>query len=276
MLNINKLCEKIRDTDDALTNVDDAHTELAHEESTGMIEMLEYLVNSELVQWSEFFIKPEVLSILDRCNKFINYENSSPSIKNIFRSYKIDPYSIKVVLIGMDPYPQKIAGIRVANGIPFDINKRLLDESGYQNSSGSGYMSKSLSNFLEELSDDLGTNVNNFDFNFIISQGVFMINYAHTVSIGTTVKSGSHMKIWKDYTEELIQYIISLNKQVVFGILGSGVSYRLRDVLFRIQDRCITTGHPSRPYQGKTPFSGSKIFSQINTMIENPIIWIKE
>lgn len=266
MLNIDILYNNISDNEDSLNDIDNAHLELAKEESTGMLEVLEYLLNSELIQWKSFFDKKTVYSVLKRCNESINFDKSTPSIKNIFKPYYINPNKVKLMIIGMDPYPQMVDGFKVANGIPFDVNINLKN---------TGYIPKSLENFLNELKYDLDIDTSNFSFDNLISQNIFIVNYAHTVNIGSAVNnSSSHMEIWGDYTKLLVEYIIENNKDIVICILGSSVYYNLRNEVYILKDRCVFTAHPSGRGQSNNPFQNSKIFSKINSMLNNPIQWI--
>lgn len=107
-----------------------------------------------------------------------------PSPENVFRVFKMPLKNIKVVLLGQDPYPAKSNAV----GLSF-VNS-------------SDRTPPFLCNVYREISEsnpDFSKDISTWE-----SQGVFLLNTALTVETG---KAGSHLKYWKDFTDNVIRFI---------------------------------------------------------------------
>jgi len=138
-----------------------------------------------------------------------NHTEVYPPSKEIFRAFQLTPYSnIRVVIIGMDPYPSIYNEKPVACGLSFaprDTN----------------YVPPSLRKIYERLRDDFYKDEMTFpaDLNieYWAKQGVLMLNAALTVEHG---KPGSHMKVWTNWTAEVIKAINNYSSGVIFCLWG--------------------------------------------------------
>jgi len=275
MIDLIELKNYISDNEDSYKSITDIYNEFINVESSGIVRTLEYLTNSHLILWKEFFDNPETKSVIARINEAIDFNESSPSLKNIFKSYEYcDPKNIRAIFIGMDPYPQVRYGCKVSTGIPFEINPEIYEKC-IENGIGVSYI-----NFIKELKRDIfrgrDFDVDKFDFRKLISQGIFFINYGHTVKSGnasTKGITGSHLNIWSEYVEILISYIISKNSNIFIAVLGLGISSRLNDFSFMLGDRYMAVSHPSRHKDGRSKFYKSGIFSKIEKHIGD-VKWI--
>ena len=121
-------------------------------------------------------------TIIDSLNDF------APAKENIFKAFQLAPSSIKVVIVGQDPYPT--AGD--ATGLAFSVNR-------------SERLPKSLQNLFKELKSDVGIDRTNGDLSDWQSQGVFLINRVLTVPIGG---ANGHKNLgWERFTETIIKYL---------------------------------------------------------------------
>lgn len=171
----------------------------------------------------------------------------APASENIFSAFSISPESIKVVIVGQDPYPTP----GDATGLAFSVNR-------------SNNLPRSLRNIFSELHNDLGEPYReNGDLSDWVDQGVFLINRILTTPVG---KPLGHSKIgWQEFTNRAID-IAARNGAI--GFLMGKPAASLRDKF----ESSVTTAHPS-PLSAHRGFFGSRPFSKINTLLDAPIVW---
>lgn len=175
---------------------------------------------------------------------------------NIFK--KINPFDIKVIILGQDPYH----GINQANGMSFSVNK---DQK----------IPPSLRNIFLELNSDLKIDIpRHGDLTSWVNQGVFLLNSSLTVEKG---KPNSHKDIgWQIFTDSVINKISMLDFPKVF-ILWGNFAISKKNLIFKCENNFILTSpHPS-PFSANRGFFGSRPFSKTNDfLIKNkikPIDW---
>ena len=180
-----------------------------------------------------------------------------PKGGNIFRAFNQTPFDkIKIVIIGQDPYH----GNGQANGLCFSVNKGIP-------------IPPSLHNIFKELNRDIGMKLPpHGDLTNWAEQGVLLINTALTVREN---KSGSHAKIWKSFTTDLIKYIGMNSSNVVFMLWGAHAkSYK--EFINSENNLILEHSHPS-PLSRK-PFVGNNHFVLCNDYLKArniPIIkWV--
>jgi len=176
-----------------------------------------------------------------------------PSEKNIFAAFSSSPDSIRVLIVGQDPYPNK----DYANGLAFSVSPSITK------------LPASLKNIYKELESDLGIKRNNGDLSDWANQGVLLINRSLTVEPG---KSGSHSDLgWQVFTESVIKHCA---KNGALGILWGNEAQKLSHYFSK--DDLFESAHPS-PLSAYRGFFGSKPFSKVNNrLIEKklePIKW---
>ena len=135
--------------------------------------------------------------------------NVFPESSNVFRAFNETPLNdVRVVVLGMDPYPNLYNGNPVACGLAFaPADKKYMPPSLrmiYGNLKETVY--KDNFNFPEDL-----------DISQWAKQGVFLLNAALTVGHS---KAGSHLAHWKQFTEEVIRIISSSCSGVIFCFWG--------------------------------------------------------
>lgn len=191
------------------------------------------------------------------------YENTIcyPPQSQIFRSMEyFDPEQTNVVIIGQDPYPGLYKGQPSACGLAF------MTENGYIN--------PSLRLIFEELHDSKYHKVYkpHHLMNWV-EEGVLLLNTSLSVEGG---KPGSHIKVWKNFTKELITQL-GKNKEIVWLLMGNH-AMQYEPI---IQGSVIPSCHPmAQQYSGGViRFVGSGIFRDVNDKLlklnKSPIEWNK-
>ena len=100
---------------------------------------------------------------------------------------------------------------------------------------------------------------------WLLREKIFLCNASLTVEKG---KAGSHMSIWKEFTDEVIQYIDTHNKTCVFLLLGNFAKEKA--ALITKKDRIVTEVHPSLLARG---FVGSNVFHRVEKVLGSPVNW---
>lgn len=169
----------------------------------------------------------------------------SPSPDAIFRAFELTPLSkVKVVILGQDPYQR----VGLACGLAFSVNRGLPTNK----------FPPSLKNIFKEAgiqqpaSGDLST---------WAEQGVLLLNTALTVSNG---KAGSHMELWKPFTDAVIRALAG--RGVIFVLWGKHAADK-KKLLNKTYDKIIEAAHPSRASANKG-FFGCDHFKIINSLME--------
>lgn len=166
-------------------------------------------------------------------------------ILNAFNHFNFN--ELKVVIIGQDCYPTKGNAMGLCFSVPDGTTK----------------CPASLRNIFKELEAEYGIKRNNPNLLDWAQQGVLMLNTALTVIEGLP---GSHIKIWKDFTRDIISYIVEKNRNICFILWGEyAISYKY--IIDEQNHYVLTHSHPS-PLCRK-PFVGNNHFIKCNDFLEN-------
>lgn len=212
----------------------------------------------ELDYWQtkDWQIVQERLDALDKSRVSYN-----PNRSNIFRSMLLCPMaSVKVVILGQDPYPNPDHATGLAFSLPhkYDIKKA---PATWQN------IRREYCTDLSKQSPKTGS------FETWAKQGVLLWNVIPTCE---TWKSLSHD--WEEYgslTQDILKCLSETDRGMVFVFLGSKARKHSEDVELTNQKvKSIYTSHPaprgalkSNPYLGTIPFLGSRLFSTTNNYL---------
>lgn len=175
-----------------------------------------------------------------------------PPRNDLFRVFQLPVEEIRVVLLGQDPYH----GQGQAHGYSFSVPDGVP-------------VPPSLQNIYKELK--LCFPERNYTFpsgnleQWVLREKIFLCNASLTVEKG---KPGSHMDIWKEFTNEVIQYIDKMNPTCVFLLLGNFA--KNKEALIKKKDRVVTEVHPSPLARG---FVGSKVFQRVENVLGYEINW---
>ncbi len=181
----------------------------------------------------------------------------APALPLVMRAFEQPVDSVRVLLVGQDPYP----GPGHAIGLSFAVAPEVSP------------LPRSLQNMMRELRDDLGTDVSNGgDLQRWSSQGVMLLNRHLTTSSGT---SAAHFDAgWARFTDAAITVLNRARGRKLVAILWGNEAIALQRLLSDVQ--VVSSAHPS-PLSARRGFFGSKPFSKTNEALkfvgEQPIDW---
>ncbi|CAB4677345.1 MAG: uracil-DNA glycosylase [Actinobacteria bacterium] len=161
----------------------------------------------------------------------------------IFKAFEIPIESIKVVILGQDPYPTPEHAMGLAFSVPSDVKK----------------FPPTLKNIFKELSEDVGVIPSTGNLSLLQNRGVFLLNRVLTT---TPHLSQAHANIgWEIFTEAVIKFLSQ--RPVVFILWGKSA----RELAPLIPAENLIIGvHPS-PLSAYRGFFGSKPFSEANAKL---------
>jgi uracil-DNA glycosylase len=175
----------------------------------------------------------------------------TPPADLVMRAFQEPFESVKVLLIGQDPYPTK----DVACGLAFAV-------------SDANKQPQSLKNLMKELATDLPQVSNSGRLDRWSSQGVMLLNSALTTKVGA---AGAHAKIWSGFTKAVIEQLDSSS----LVCLSLGEHAKKLSALI-VQGDVVQATHPS-PLSASRGFFGSRIYSRVNLALQAkglaPIDW---
>jgi len=215
--------------------------------------------------WVPFFSTVE--DEINHAMRFVNIQQQTnivfPLNNEIFNAFNFtQPNNVKVVLIGMDPYPSFIPNttIPVAYGLSFSTR-------------AGAPIPRSLQNVFKEVSRTYPTaSFANGDLSQWARQGVLMLNACLTVNKGS---SGSHGGIWNPFLKKVIEYICQINPKVIFVLWGADAK-KIGTAVIPSGKTMLVSGHPS-PLNRRQDFIGNNHFVQINEILISqghyPIDW---
>lgn len=170
-----------------------------------------------------------------------------PKREFIFSALELTPLKeVKCVIIGQDPYPNKID----ATGLAFSTNGRIP---------------RSLQNIFTELVNDIGC-IYPHCGSLVrwAKEGVLLLNTLLTTEEG---KSLAHANIgWEIFTDALISAICKENQNTVFILWGAYARAKLQ-VINTKTNLVIISSHPS-PRSANSGFFGSRPFSKANSYLK--------
>lgn len=208
-----------------------------------------------------------LLDIRQELIKRLDEETWYPSADKIFEAYNLtDPATVKVIMIGQDPYHNGHA-----HGLAF--------------SSLASITPVSLRIIFREVMNDMypSQNLNDlFPHNNLTSwaeQGVFLINPILTVAKG---KALSHEKLgWQRFTRKSLSILYNDERPKVFMLWGKKAEATFDSIESTNNTsphKILIAGHPATASYGKDLFSGCRHFSIANNFLkesnQKPIKWM--
>lgn len=192
---------------------------------------------SILVRYNNYVVIDEGIEKAIVEEKYVIY----PPRELVFEAFnRFDFGETKVVILGQDPYIRKDEAV----GLAFCF--------------GGDKMPPSLKNIYKEIERDIGKEGN---IDGWADQGVLLLNTALTVKKGC---SGTHLGLWKDFSNVVIDYISRKLDGVVFILWGK----KAQEKEYLIDDSkhyILKAAHPS-PMAGNA-FSGCGHFSKCNKIL---------
>lgn len=183
--------------------------------------------------WNDFYDKEEFESILALLNNQIFY----PEKDKILRFMKNDLSKAKYVLFGLDPYIGTNEYGNIATGRCFEINGYNNWQQTTKNISITNILKAIYYQIYHEHADIETIRQKISEEHFIMEpselfdslekQGMILTNYSLTVQ----KKAGDNIKIWHDYTERLIKFMMEYNDNIKFILWGKKVQERLEPII---------------------------------------------
>lgn len=162
--------------------------------------------------WAQAIDMDGVDKMLHRIRRQAKGQVVCPAYSDIFRAFHLCPFrSVRVVVLGQDPYPTLLNGKPMATGIAFGNPKHTPEES--------------LSPSLGILRDSVMGLYHPWErITFDVSlekwekQGVLMLNTALTCPVG---KPGGHVFQWQPFTDRLLVNMGKHSTGLVYILLGA-------------------------------------------------------
>jgi uracil-DNA glycosylase len=174
-----------------------------------------------LEEW-EKVIGSETLDLLKKIPNYVEGE-FNPNKEDVFVAFKsLKPQSVRVVIIGQDPYPNKSA-----SGLAFSSKDRELTPS------------------LRTILDSLKINNYNWhgDLSNWVDQGVFLINRALT-----TPSKGNycHKLSWKPFTTAVLKALLAeRSSNIVVMLWGKDATSLKKTIGESAQVKFLCSSHPT-------------------------------
>lgn len=196
--------------------------------------------------WTDIFKKYNI--------KLSNDVNIYPNQELVFRVFNMNVKDIRVVLLGQDPYHNK----GQAHGLSFSVPEGVK-------------IPPSLVNIFKELKIEYPERNYNFENGnlekWFIREKIFLLNASLTVE---EKKPGSHMKIWSNFTNDVIKFISENNKNCIFLLLGNFAKDKSQYI--ENKDKIVYGVHPS-PLSAYNGFFNSNLFRQVEEKLGQEIDW---
>lgn len=205
--------------------------------------------------WMKVIDKLEAMKIMGWL-KTVNPNTLCPALPNVFRAFKLCSLSnCKVVMVGMDPYPDKFMGKTRATGVLFGNSKDVPED---KLSSSLQVVKESAINF------EIPHNIITFDqtLESWAKQGILMINSALTCELN---KVGSHANQWRPFISKLLKNLSNRETGIVYVLFGRQAQ-TLKPYINEKHNDIIEVEHPA--YFARTnkimPYS---VFEQMNNIL---------
>ena len=218
--------------------------------------------------WKKHLVQEFSKEYFVKLRSFVRAEYAThttyPHPKDIFRAFELCPFdSVKVVILGQDPYHGQYNNKPQATGLSFAVNDGVT-------------LPPSLQNIFKEIESDLGKPLihKSGDLSRWATQGVLLLNATLTVRAS---EAGSHQKKgWEEFTDAAIQALSDQREHLVFILWGNYARQKGAHI-DRTKHLVLESPHPS-PFSAYSGFFGSKPFSKTNEYLlktgQTPIEWL--
>ena len=206
--------------------------------------------------WREFLEieieKPYFKALKAALVREYNEHTVFPPKHLIFNAFEKTPlHSIKVVILGQDPYHE----FGQAMGMAFSVPKGVK-------------IPPSLVNIYKEIENEYGVKMDrsNGDLTRWAKQGVFLLNTTLTVREG---QANSHKDIgWQTFSDDVIREISKQEQPIVFMLWGNSAKSK-KEIIERENGNhlILESVHPS-PLSANRGFFGCRHFAKANDFLE--------
>ncbi len=196
--------------------------------------------------WKNTYLShgPDVLDLLDDTG--IEY---FPPREQVFRAFQLPVEEIKVVVVGQDCYHKRGQAMGLAFSVPRVVK-----------------VPPSLRNIYKELYKHNPSEIPaHGDLSGWADQGVLLLNSALTVQEGSP---GSHLKLWKKITNNVIEYISKNCNNVVFMLWG-GFAKSKSLLIDDNKHKILFANHPSPLSANRGGWWGCDHFKHCNEYLSS-------
>tara|TARA_B100001175_G_C19461608_1_gene616836 strand:- start:779 stop:1477 length:699 start_codon:yes stop_codon:yes gene_type:complete len=215
-----------------------------------------------MTNWNDFLKRDDIQNEIKKIESFLDEEREKfdgllevlPYKENIYKAFDLTDFdSMKVVLIGQDPYHNIVDNKAQAQGLCFSVPDNFP-------------LPPSLKNIFKELCNDIKCDYpNNGDLTKWGEQGVLLLNRSLSV---LQSKPNSHKKIWKYFSDELMKFIIEKKNFCIFICWGLEAEKSLKGLNLE-KHIVLKATHPSPLGANKGGFFGCKHFSKVNEILRD-------
>ncbi len=201
--------------------------------------------------WKTFlnseFSKPYFQELSTFLHKAYATSTIFPPKPQVFRAFTTDLNSVKVVILGQDPYHTPGA----ANGLAFSVPS-------------SRPIPPSLINIYKEIDAEYGSHaVKNGDLSSWQKQGVLLLNNVLTTEAH---KAGSHRgKGWETFTQATVEFLVAQRPHLVFMLWGRDARSK-KPLIDTSKHLVLESAHPS-PLSAYHGFFGNGHFKKANEFL---------
>lgn len=189
----------------------------------------------------------------------------TPKHNNVFKSFGVNLDNLKVVMKGLDSYPQVFKGKSLANGRAFCCENY-------------GKVSPSLEKLREGWIDDCGYTTyeeKNLSLKYLEDQGVMLTNAGLCTEKN---KPGKYIQLWQPFWKLVYSEIFSQKKDIIFIFLGKEAQ-RYEKLTVPFYHYVLKTEHPVAASYMNRDWHHGNVFSKTNTLLQEikkePIVWLK-
>lgn len=205
--------------------------------------------------WMKVIDRTETIKVMNWL-KTINPNVLCPVLSNIFRAFKLCSLkSCKVVMISMDPYPDKFMGKTRATGILFGNSDDIPEDK----------LSPSLQVIKESVIDfTTPHNIVTFDqtLESWAKQGILMINSALSCELN---KTGSHVNQWRPFMSKLLKNLSNKETGIIYVLFGKQAQ-TLKPYITEKYNDIIEVEHPAY-FARVNKIMPHSVFKQMNDIL---------
>ncbi|KAJ7365996.1 hypothetical protein OS493_002738 [Desmophyllum pertusum] len=233
---------------------DDTCKELLESATYETHTLMEIIYNSACQPkgWEGFFNREDVKKMMheisDRLQKDSQVQGLglNPKIGWIFRAFHmVPPDIVKVIIMGQDPAPQP----GLATGLAFSLDPSVHPLK----------VQSVLRVILEARNEGYCVNTSVGVLESWAKQGVLLLNTALTL---VQTKIGSHLKLWRQFSREMMKYINEKTNPSVWILWGSKAK-SLENKIDKSKHYIVKGGHPS-PFAPANKFFCQNYFTCAN------------
>lgn len=213
--------------------------------------------------WRDFIAreeqKPYFTTIIDGlCADMLEEKEICPVSHSMYRIFGAVPYDdVRVVVLGQDPY---YANPNEANGFAFAVGQEVKIPS-------------SLRNIFKEIASDIGEGMpTDKTLEYLVAQGVFLLNTALTTRLG---QAFAHGDLWQPFTDNVISFLNARQEPIVFMLWGSKAKKK-KELITGKHHYILEAAHPSG-LSAHRGFFGCRHFSKANAILKKigkePVNW---